>query len=163
MYKEIEGNLITMAKNGDFDVIVHAVNCFCKMGAGLAPQMVRAFGCDRFPIELETPGNINKLGQIDFKRIVLSARLSPLKSFLYVVNAYTQYNYGRNHIDGDKVPFNYYAFILCMQKINHIFKGQHIGLPEIGCGLGGANWIKVRTIIQNELKDMDVTIVHYKS
>lgn len=48
-----------------------------------------------------------------------------------------------------------------MRKINHIFKGQHVGLPQIGCGLAGGDWNRVKTIIQNELKDCFVTVVIY--
>lgn len=37
--KVITGNLIKLAINGDFDVIIHGCNCFCKMGAGIAKQI----------------------------------------------------------------------------------------------------------------------------
>jgi len=49
-----------------------------------------------------------------------------------------------------------------MRKINHVFKGQHIGLPKIGCGLAGGDWNIVKEIIQKELKDCNVIIVIYK-
>ena len=61
-YREVEGNLITMALEGCFDVIAQGNNCFCTQGAGIAPQMVEAFGTDTFPLErLRYRGNINKL------------------------------------------------------------------------------------------------------
>jgi len=47
-YQEIEGDLIVLAKEGKFDVIAHGCNCQCIMGAGLAPQMAKAFGADKF-------------------------------------------------------------------------------------------------------------------
>ena len=38
------------------------MNCFCTMGAGIAPQMAKIFGCDKFPLEhTKFKGNINKL------------------------------------------------------------------------------------------------------
>ena len=52
MYQEVNGNLIKMALEGQFDVIVHGCNCHSTMGAGLAPQMAKVFGCDRFGMEL---------------------------------------------------------------------------------------------------------------
>ena len=79
--------------------------------------------------------------------------------------------------------YDYEAFTLCMRKINHQFKGKHIGLPLIGCGLAGAVWDitqlteeevmnhssdllnnfkDVKSIILDELTDMKVTIVHYE-
>ena len=83
-YQEIEGDLIRLAKQGTFDVITHGCNCFCQMGAGIAPQMASAFGCDEFKMEIKSyidytedgldfkvitknRGDINKLGTIDYQ------------------------------------------------------------------------------------------------
>lgn len=70
--------------------------------------------------------------------------------------------YGRNHADGDKSPVDYAAIEMCMKKINHLFKGRHIGLPKIGSGLAGGDWDRIEKIIANSLKDCKVTIVNYK-
>jgi O-acetyl-ADP-ribose deacetylase (regulator of RNase III) len=158
-YTEVFGNLITLAKDGEFDVIAHGCNCMCTMGAGLAPHMASAFGCDLFKLEnTQYRGDINKLGQIDG---VLVSR-ADMKRGVFVLNAYTQYKYGRNHADGDAVPVDYDAITLCMRKINHNFKGMHIGLPMIGAGLAGGDWEKIKQIIKRELKDCIVTIVILK-
>lgn len=191
-YNEIEGDLIELAKQGNFDVIAHGCNCFCTMQSGIAPQMAKAFDCDRFEKEsLQYKGDINKIGTIDFEYF---AKLGDYnyhsvnkidhefkENHLVVVNAYTQYNYGKNHVDGVSIPLDYEALTLCLRKINHEFKGKHIGLPLIGCGLAGGIWdinlltedeLKditfdlnsykdVKTIIQEELKDCNVTIVFY--
>lgn len=169
-YQEIDGDLITLAKAGTFDVIAHGCNCKSQMGAGIAPQMAKAFSCDKF--EMERWGiDINKLGNIDFQTFVLGenaiwsledAKNNRDEPELTVVNAYTQYNYGRNHADGDAIPFSYEAFTLCMKKMNNIFKGKHIGLPKIGAGLAGGDWSLIEKIIKKELKDCNVTIVNYK-
>ena len=37
--KYIEGDLIQLAKNGKFNVIVHGCNCFNTMGAGIAKMI----------------------------------------------------------------------------------------------------------------------------
>lgn len=162
MYIELEGDLIKMAKDGYFDAIVHGCNCFCTMGAGIAPQMAEAFGCDSFQMEHENyKGDINKLGQIDYDWMTKTPKEVVLKKPLTVVNAYTQYMYGRNHPDGVSQPLDYEALTLCLRKINHVFKGKHIGLPQIGCGLAGGDWEKVKKIIQTELKDCKVTVVIY--
>lgn len=150
-YREVEGDLIELALKGEFDVITHGVNCFCQMKAGIAPQMAKAFGCDCFRMEMPAErGNINKLGNIDYARV--SQKLT-------VVNSYTQYRYGPNHKDGDKKPINYAALALCLEKINHTFKGKRIGLPKIGAGLAGGSWPVIKTIIQDSLVDCDVTVV----
>ena len=186
-YREIEGDLIILAKQGKFDVITHGVNCFCTMGAGIAPQMAKAFGCDKFDMERESywdyddegeweiktgnKGNINKLGTIDYQHQYLWFKhpavtepgvAYPMNSKslgqpdvkdIIVVNSYTQYHYGKNHVDGVSKPLDYEALTLCMRKINHIFKGKHIGLPKIGAGLAGGDWERIKQIIQTELKD----------
>ncbi len=192
--KEIKGDLIKLALEGEFDAIAHGINCFNTQKKGLAPQMVKAFGTDKgypgwFTMEGEmNKGKINKLGVIDAteffvyrnehditlakhsERYILRNFIEPnkrsnhggkvIKESLWVINCYTQYEWKgmRNNIS----PFDYEAFTLCMKKINHTFKGRHIGLPLIGCGLAGAEFSKVKQIIEQELVDMEVTIVHYK-
>ena len=79
-----------------------------------------------------------------------------------VVNAYTQYSYGRNHSDGVDKPIDYEALTLCLRKMNHNFKNLKIGLPKIGSGLAGGEWEKIEKIIQKELRDCDITVVNYK-
>ncbi len=182
-YTEIKGDLIELAKQGNFDVIAHGCNCFCTMGAGIAVPMKIAFGCDKFALELtkelrydddddeeyEVPtnnkGNINKLGQIDYQDILINTNTGriimgyslPKPDFIIkvtVVNAYTQYHWDRN-----TKPFDYDAFTLCMRKMNHVFKGKHIGLPQIGSHLAGGDWELIKVIIQKELKDCKVTVV----
>jgi O-acetyl-ADP-ribose deacetylase (regulator of RNase III) len=169
-YNEIEGDLIDLAKKGAFDVIVHGCNCMSTMGAGIAPQMAKAFECDRFEMELWGP-TIEKLGNIDYQTFVLGENaIWSLEDFknnrnepeLIVVNAYTQYNYGRNHSDGHAAPFDYDAFTICVRKMNEIFRGKHIGLPMIGAGLGGGNWNRIKEIIRYGLRDCKVTVVIYK-
>ena len=158
MYNEIKGDLIQEAKKGSFDVIAHGCNCFCRMKRGLAPQMAKAFGCDKYIQENSMfEGDINKLGNIDHQMIILEEKLSPQKPFFYVVNCYTQYEWST-----ETKPFDYEAFTLCMRKMNHIFKDKHIGLPQIGSHLAGGDWERIKMIIQNELRDCDVTIVIYE-
>lgn len=155
-YYEIEGDLIKLANEGTFDVITHGCNCMSTMGAGIAPQMVKAFGVNQYPLEsFGRSGDINKLGQIEW----YVERDGPIP---FVVNSYTQYNYGANHKDGTANPFDYVAFTLCMRKMNHVFKGKRIGMPKIGAGLAGGDWQLIHQIIVRELKDCIVTVVIYK-
>lgn len=181
MYKEIKGDLIELALQGNFDVITHGCNCFCTMGAGIAPKMAKAFGCDKFKMESnDYKSDINKLGCIDYDSFDLCKNDLTLEfkvfqhskirnefkhwntlKTLTVINSYTQYGFGSNHLNGTKTPLDYEALTLCMRKINHKFKGKHIGLPRIGCGLAGGDWNMVKSIIQKELKNCDVTVVIY--
>ena len=132
--------------------------------------MAEAFGCDRFEMETWGPG-IEKLGCIDWQTVVLGehaiwsledADNKKGEPELSVVNAYTQYKYGRNHKDGAIAPFDYEAFTICMRKMNKIFEGKHIGMPKIGAGLAGGSWQRIERIIDAELYSCEVTVVNYK-
>ena len=50
MINYVDGDLIKLAKEAKFDVIVHGCNCLSTMGAGIAPQMAAAFGGELRPI-----------------------------------------------------------------------------------------------------------------
>lgn len=163
IYQEIKGDLISLAKLGKFDVITHGCNCFSTMGAGIAVSMNIHFNASQFPMELQGPSSL-KLGNIDWKVFVLDDGTTYdaeevdnryNKPEMAVVNSYIQYRYG-----GYK-PIDYEALTLCMRKINHTFKGKHIGLPQIGAGLAGGDWNRIKEIIQRELKDCLVTVVIY--
>ena len=168
MINYIDGDLIKLAQRGHFDVIAHGCNCFCQMGAGIAPQMAKAFLCndpEKYPGEStsfpDRKGDMSKLGNIETWSWFVFDEAGERKR-LDVANAYTQYRYGRNHADGDHAPVDYSAIEICMKKINYRFKGKHIGLPKIGAGLAGGNWNRIEHIINTELKDCQVTIVNYK-
>lgn len=157
MYKEIKGDLISLAEEGNFQVIAHGCNCFCKQKSGIAKQFSEKYDTSNPLIytleDVDYQGDINKLGCIQFN--VWSGKP-------FVVNCYTQYRYGKNHSNGDETPINYTALRMCMQKLNHKFKGKKIGLPQIGAGLAGGDWDIIREIIKEELsQDCDVTVVIY--
>ena len=145
----IDGDLIALAKAGQFDAIAHGCNCFCSMGAGIALQMAKAFNADI--LSLEQPrfrGDIDKLGRIQFFDVPMSDDES-----LTIVNCYTQYQPGPN--------LDYDAVTLCMRKINHSLTGKIIGLPMIGAGIAGGDWDRIESIIRAELKDCQTIIVKY--
>lgn len=147
-YKEVNGDLIELALSGSFDVIAHGCNCFCLQKSGIAVMMSETFNTDEYEMEDSLyRGYINKLGQIFFRARLLD------DGQVKVVNAYTQYKPGKN--------LDYEALTLCLRKINHTFSGQHIGLPQIGCGIAGGDWNIVKKMIEKELKDCDVTVVNY--
>jgi len=155
--KYIEGDLIKLAKQGNFDIIAHGCNCFNTMSAGIAKQIKEeipeAYEADNKTMK----GDIDKLGNYSAAWVN-----NDLHRIFGVINCYTQYHYGKNHTDGKENTFDYEAFTLCMRKINHQFHSIRIGMPLIGSGLAGGDWNKIKKIIEHELKDVDVTIVKFK-
>lgn len=178
MIKLITGDLIQLALAGQFTVIAHGCNCFCTQGGGIARSMSEVFGTDNpewYPSEhIATKGDINKLARIEWKsfereghELIPVASFHPRKfrfaidgDYLSVVNCYTQYSLGY-----DQVHVDYDALTLCMRKMARIFAGEKIGLPKIGAGLAGGDWLKISNIIAKEFKNFngEVTIVEYNN
>jgi O-acetyl-ADP-ribose deacetylase (regulator of RNase III) len=161
-YKEINGDLIKLAKEGAFDVITHGCHCFNSMAKGLGAQMADAFGVNKLPLEGDSGfGDIEKLGQIDYLKMdIATADPTEDQDPLWVVNSYTQY--AGTWIRVGDGALDYIALRAALRKINMRWPGHTIGLPKIGCGLAGGDWEKVKKIIGEELKDMFVIIVKYK-
>jgi O-acetyl-ADP-ribose deacetylase (regulator of RNase III) len=138
-----QGDLIQAAKEGKFHAIVHGCNCFNTMGAGIAQQIKvhfpRAYERDQLTVKSDS----RKLGTCQYVRV------SPT---LIVVNAYTQYNPGKD--------LCYHALRSCMFNIKLNLTGYKIGLPLIGCGIAGGDWEKVEEIISETLVNEDVTIMY---
>ena len=154
--EEVNGNLIKLALEGNFDIIAHGCNCFCRMGSGIAPQIKEAFPGAGSVDQLTKTGDIMKLGTYTYVNAPYYDESVKLTKTLIVINAYTQYNY-----DAKTKPLDYEALTLCMRKINHNYPGKTIGLPKIGSGLAGGHWPYIKTIIKAELKDMNIIIVNY--
>ena len=95
-------------------------------------------------------GDRNKLGTCSF------AECRTERGTLVVVNAYTQFDLGRN-----KRHTDYDAMRRCMQWVSDNHFEKRIGMPRIGAGLGGGEWLKIETIIEDILRGMDVTIVQF--
>jgi O-acetyl-ADP-ribose deacetylase (regulator of RNase III) len=157
-YKEIAGDLIQLTKAANFDIIVHGCNCFCTMGAGIAKGLKIEWP-QIYDADCQTKkGDIKKLGTYTSVDIPILKKSDFWEENKWisckVINAYTQYNYGR-----EKIQLDYEALTLILRKLNHEFPGKIIGLPKIGCNLAGGDWNIVKPLIQKELKDMNVTIV----
>jgi O-acetyl-ADP-ribose deacetylase (regulator of RNase III) len=147
-YKEIYGDLVKMSKKGDFDLIAHGCNCKKNMGAGIAKQIAGSY-----PMAYEVDKNSTpRMGEISVCRDYDECT---------IVNAYTQLYPGKGGYGKDTKFHRYEAIRNAMININTDFPGMHIGLPLIGCGLAGLQWSKVKKIIKEELKGLDVTIVRY--
>ena len=158
-------------KTGDLldapvDYICHQVNCQGRMGSGIARQIR-----ERWPVVYEQyMAGINERrqkveelcgqweSQIDVSETLLGhGQNIPVSDSLTVINMFSQQYYG---YDGKKYT-SYDAFWDCLQGIAlTVPKGSKIGFPErIGCGLGGANWDVIRTMIEQVLaEDFEVYI-----
>ena len=72
--KTIRGNLLDLALEGRFDVIVHGCNCQCAMGAGIALAIRKVFP-EAFAADGSTAkGDRNKLGTFSFASVERNGR-----------------------------------------------------------------------------------------
>ena len=147
--KTVQGDLIKMALDGRFDVILHGANCYCKMGAGIAKTIKNVFP-EAYEADCQTEaGDISKLGRISFATVTRG------EHEITVVNAYTQFGYGRG------LQLDYDAVRMAMEDVKVNFQGQRIGYPKIGAGLAGGDWGLIYQIIDDELYDEDHTCVEF--
>lgn len=147
----VKGDLIKLALNGDFDLIIHGCNCFCAMDAGIAKSIKLNFP-QAYEEDLKTEkGDKNKLGTVS------SVVITTEKGLLTVVNAYTQYHYAGV---GRKLDYN--ALRKAFKAVKKSFSGKKIAYPAIGAGLAGGDWNIISKIIEEELAGEDHTFVEFK-
>jgi O-acetyl-ADP-ribose deacetylase (regulator of RNase III) len=141
----IGGDLLEMID--EFDVVVHGCNCFNTMGSGIARQIKNAYpdvyAADRATIK----GDKSKLGKY--------SNYYDAWNDVVIINAYTQYSYGNVR------SVNYEAVAKVFASIKGVYGNLKIAYPMIGAGLGGGNWKIISTIIDEELRGCDHTLVIY--
>jgi len=148
--KKIKGDLIKLAIEGEFDVIVHGCNCFCNMGAGIARTIKQKFP-EAYDADLATKeGDKAKLGKISW------AQTETENGKLIIVNGYIQF-----HWNGKGRLADYEAIRGVFRKIKEQFSELRIGYPAIGAGLAKGDWSVISKIIEDELKGENHTFVEY--
>lgn len=127
----IKGNMF----DGEYDVLVNAVNCVGVMGKGLALEFRH-----RFPTNF-----------IKYKDYCNKEHLRPGEIFVMqdneqiIINAATK-NHWKDKSEEDWV-------ISCIKNIvdwlNSNRYVESVAVPKLGCGLGGLDWTKIRPIMEN--------------
>jgi len=149
--KCVKGDLIQLAREGRFDLIIHGCNCFCTMDAGIAKQIRTHFPA-AWEADLATvSGDRSKLGSFS------KACVNTPSGKLYVINAYTQYHYS-----GDGVLVDYNAIKKVFTTLKKQFSGNRMGYPKIGAGLAKGDWKIISKIIDNALDGEAHTLVELK-
>jgi len=141
--KIIYGDLIKMALEEHFDVIIHGCNSFCNMGAGIA-RTIRYTFPKAYDADCATKrGDKEKLGTIT----------TAIDGHLTIVNGYTQHTYGGG------LQVDYDALRQVFKIVKERFGDKRIGYPLIGAGLAGGDWKIISLIIEEELQGCDHTLV----
>jgi len=157
------GNLIDMAEQGLFDVIVHGCNCMNTMGSGIAaeirqryPEAYEADTAYSLKLQDDTNSQVQKLGNY-------SAHLVKGEHNFLIVNAYTQVMFTPRGVD----HFEYASFEVILKKFAHEYGPFRIGFPYIGCGLAGGNKELIVAMLEDFAETVSaqhgkVTLVEFK-
>ena len=132
--KIINGDLIELGKNNEFDIILHGCNCHNVMGAGIAAQIAQQFPDAQVADNETLRGDAGKLCTYT---VGMSGRL-------VILNCYTQFGISSTGSD----VFEYTAFERVLDKIAHRFGKWRIGLPLIGMGLAGGDEGRILPMIE---------------
>ena len=148
--KTVTGNLITMALNGEFDVIIHGCNCFHTMGAGIA-RAIRETLPEAYTADLRTTrGAREKVGMFSVANVVRD------DVHFKVINAYTQFMTG-----GGEDVFEYGALAKILDDVAEQWPDARIGIPLIGCGLAGGDKERVLDIMIGSAASSRLTLVEF--
>jgi len=156
--KYIKGDIVKLFNEGNYRILIHGANCQQKMGNGVAkalknkwPQIYDAdlnYNPDKKPFE--------RLGDYSYAVVDIN------NTRKVIINAYTQLYYGN---DGKRYV-SYDAIDQVFEKlknyfIKHNITDKKIIIPKIGSKLGGGNWDVIAAIIDNHMKDYDLTVVEF--
>ena len=141
MLKHLKGNLIDLAEQGEFDVIVHGCNCQNTMGSGIAKEIKErypeAYDADTLATE-QWRQPLAKLG--NFSTYATISKTSPF----VIVNAYTQVNFMPRGVD----HFEYESFYLILKKLEGLGP-VNFGFPYIGTGLAGGDSTRIIAMLED--------------
>lgn len=148
--KYVEGNLIDMALNGDFDVIVHGCNIFHTFGSGIAAEIKNRIP-DAYEADKMTKyADRSKLGDCS-----ITIQPNNVGSAFMLINLYTQGSFGKAgvHVVYEALEDGFKRF-----KQADSLSPQRVGIPMIGAGLGGGDWERISSFIDS-LEFSDLTCV----
>ena len=148
----IKGNIIDLAEQGKINYLIHGCNCFNTMGAGLAKEIKNRYPEAYFKDLLTKKGNLDKLGKYTFANVLCKKTNNQFT----IINAYTQYNYGKSK--NNELLVDYKAIKSILIDIDKKVTGT-IGLPFIGCGLAGGDWSVISKIITESIIKNEFIIV----
>lgn len=150
MIQYAKGDLIRNVKQG---VIMHSCNCLGVMGAGFALQLKHAYPAN-FDHYKKYCDRVHGLDPAS----LLGEMLITCEKGVTIINAFGQV------VTGGRKPTSYDALDKIFYDIYHEHREQtdwnnHINVPLLGSGLGGASWDVVEQIILTHLpEDKDITV-----
>ncbi|MEO2600912.1 macro domain-containing protein [Clostridium butyricum] len=137
---EQKGNLFELDKKYS---LAHCISQDCAMGAGIAVAFDKNFR-----------------GMKNYCRRVIEVNNLTFPVFVPYCDKYrTIFNMVTKRVYYGKPTYGTISkCIKDMASMCKEFNIKHLGIPKIGCGLDRLQWGKVREIIEQEFKDIDIEI-----
>lgn len=149
MIEFVKGNLF-MCKA---EALVNPVNCVGVSGAGLAKKFKEFF-----------PDNYKAYHAYCCER---KLTLGSVHAYQYcksgLFGTFTVFNFPTKNYPSDRSDLNSirWGLDILLAKLN-LLEIKSVGIPALGCGLGGLAWKDVSVLIQERLKDFKGTVYVYK-
>ena len=148
MMRFTQGNLL----DADVDAVVNTVNTVGVMGKGIALMFK-----ERFPHNYEAYVAACKAGKVQLGKMFVSA-VDKLEGPRWVINFPTKGHW--------RQPTKLEWVQSGLADLKNVIREKNIrsiAIPPLGCGNGGLNWLIVRPLIEQELRDLkEVEIVVYE-
>lgn len=141
----IVGDLIRLAQEGEFSIIAHQANCYRLMGAGVAAHIAREFPSAMLADFMDERTKEDRLG--DFSMATHGG--------LTVYNLYGQMLPGPNT---DTRALHMALLAMRNDILNRNVHDIRIGVPMLGCGIGGGNWAVISKIIVRVFEPFDWSV-----
>lgn len=139
MIKITKGNLL----EADAEALVNTVNCVGYMGKGIALQFKQAY-----PDNFKAYQDACKAGEVRPGHIFIYNRDSMFNP-KYIINFPTKRHWrGKSNIQDIEDGLN-----ALIKEIKH-YKIKSVGIPPLGCGLGGMDWNVVRPMIEKAFREI---------
>ena len=132
-FNEQKGNLFELDNDKYF--YAHCISADYELGAGIAVAFQKKF---------QLKQTLKKIGKGDYPELII---------INHVLNLVTKKNYWNKP--------TYESITKCIQDMRDFCKSvgvQYLAIPKLGCGLDRLQWGKVRGIIKEEFKDLDIEI-----
>lgn len=140
---EIQGDLFAVPS---LDALAHGVNCIGVMGAGIAAEFKR-----RWPPMF-----------IAYREACLAGRLVPGSMFSERAGGRWIYNLATQPRPGRCASLLWVESSLkAMTARAWHDRVKRIGMPRLGCGLGGLDWRDVRPLVERAAQHVDIVVVEW--
>lgn len=135
--KHVKGDLLKLASEGHFNIVVQGCNCFCRMKSGIAKQIAAEYPKAVEADDRTVVGDRNKVGTYS---VMLGLRFN-------IINAYTQFDTNK---EGDfRDRFEYEGFQRILDKLAEEYTHCSFGFPYIGMGLAGGDKTRIIAMLEN--------------